>query len=117
MEIQEIALSKALVLLRAAGAQYIIKVGDAVHVHGDLKLAAPESERKRKQRVPMNTYKNVYEPILRDLKPEQFATIPWSGLSHRDMQAACSAWCTKYWGKKTYLTHKTEEGLQVLRMA
>lgn len=117
MEIQEIALSKALVLLRAAGAQYIIKVGDAVHVHGDLKLAAPESERKRKQRVPMNTYKNVYEPALRGVSPEQSVIIPWGDLNRGDMQAACSAWCTKYWGKKTYLTHKTEEGLQVLRMA
>lgn len=116
MEVKEIALTRALAMLRSAGAQYIVKVGDAVHTHGDLKLAPPEPERKRKQRVPMNTYKNVYEPALRGVSPEQSVIIPWGDLNRGDMQAACSAWCTKYWGKGNYLTHQTEAGLEVLRM-
>ena len=116
MEVKELALVKALAMLRSAGAQYIIKVGDAVHTHGDLKLAPPEPERKRVQRVPMNTYKNIYEPILRDIKPEESVLIPWNGLSQDGMQAACCAWCSKYWGKDTYLTHRTDAGLEVLRM-
>ena len=115
MEVKEIALTRALAMLRSAGAQYIVKVGEDVHTHGDLKLA-PADVRKRKQRVPMNTYKNVYEPLLRDLSPEQSVVIPWGGLNRGDMQAACSAWCTKYWRKGNYLTHQTEAGLEVLRM-
>jgi hypothetical protein len=120
-EIQQIALSKGLAMLRGAGAKYIVIDADGTEfIHGDLKLAPPEPEvkpRTRKVLVPMHTYRNVYAPVLKDLQVGQAASIPYSGLDPVGLQSACTAWCSKQWGNGATMTHKAPEALEVIRVA
>ena len=120
-EIQQIALSRALAMLRGSGAKYIVIDADGTEFsHGDLKLAPPEPEvkpRTRKVLVPMGTYKNVYSPIIKNLQVGQAASIPYNGLDPEGMQSACTAWCSKQWGNGSTMTHKAPEALEVIRVA
>lgn len=117
-EIQCIALAKALALLKGSGAKYIVINSEGTEfTHGDLKLAPPEPERKRKQIVPMGTYKNVYEPVLKGMEVGQVSVIPCGELDGKALQSACTAWCSTNWGKGSALSHKTETGVEIMRLA
>ena len=119
-EIQQIALSKALALLRGAGAKYIvIDIDGTEFSHGDLKLASPEPEVKpitRKRLVPVGTYNDVYEPLLKDLQPGQTVSVPYSGLAPKGLQSAASAWCCHKWGPGAVMSHKGPDALEVMRL-
>lgn len=119
MNIKEITLNKALTMLRAVGAQYIVKLEDGIeHVHGDLKLAAPEPEKaKRKRRVPVGTYSNLYLPLVKNMKPGDEVLVPYGGQDPESVQAATTAWMSHNWGRDTYATHREDNGLQVLRLS
>lgn len=120
-ELQQMAFSKALAMLRGAGAKYIvIEENGTEHVYGELKLAAPEPEKKprmRKQLVKMGTYKNVYAPVLTNLQVGQSATIPYSGLDPRGLQSACTAWCNTKWGAGSTMSHQALDALEIMRVS
>lgn len=120
-ELQKLALAKAFTMLKGAGAKYIIVLPDGTeHVLGDLKLAPPEPEVKpriRKLRVPVGTYKDIYVPILQDLQPGDIACVPYNGLDRKGMQAACTAWCSKKWGNSSFISHRTDDSLEIMRVA
>lgn len=120
-ELQKIALSKALAMLRGAGAKYIVVLpGGTELVHGDLKLAPPGptvKPRTRKQLVPTGTYKNAYDPYLRGLQVGQTVRIPYNGLDPDGLQAASSAWCSKNWGSGTAMSHKANDALEIMRVS
>lgn len=119
--IQQFALSKALAMLKGAGAQYIVRLPDGTeHVLGDLKLAPPEPEvkpRTRRQLVPMGTYKTIYEPHLKGLKAGEVALVPTEGVDDKALQSACTAWCNKQWGVGACISHRTNSHVEIMRIA
>lgn len=119
MNVKEITLNKALTLLRAVGAQYIVKTEDGTeHVHGDLKLAPSEPEKlKRKRRVPVGTYHAIYNPLVKDMKVGDEVLVPFNGYNPEHIQSAVTAHLSHVWGKGTYATHMAADGLQVLRVS
>lgn len=117
-EIQKLALNKALAMLKGAGAKYIIVLPDGTeHVLGDLKLAVPEKPRTRKQVVPMGTYKKIYEPHLKTLQVGEVALIPTEGVDGKALQSACTAWCNGQWGLGACMSHRTEQHIEIMRVA
>ena len=118
-EIQKLALAKALAMLKGAGAKYIVSMPDGTeHSLGDLKLAPPKKERKRRQVVPMGTYKKLYEPILKGLEIGGTAFVPCpEGLDSKGLQSACTAWCNGQWGVGACMSHRTDTGIEIMRVA
>lgn len=118
-EIQKLALAKALAMLKGAGAKYIVVLPDGTeHVLGDLKLAAPDPVRKRHQIVPMGTYKKIYEPVLKGLEIGMTAIVPCGdGIDGKALQSACTAWCNTQWGTGAAMSHRTENGVEIMRVA
>ena len=120
-ELQKIALAKALAMLRAADAKYIVVLpGGTELAHGDLKLAPPEpaiKPRTRKQVVPTGTYKKAYDPFLKGMQVGQSVRIPYNGLDPEGLQSACTAWCSSNWGKGSAMSHKAEDAVEVIRIA
>lgn len=120
-EIQQLALSKALAMLKGAGAKYIVVLPDGTeHALGDLKLAPPEPEvkpRTRTQLVPMGTYKNIYEPLLKNLEVGGVAMVPTEGVDARGLQSACTAWCNTKWGVGACMSHRTDSHVEIMRVA
>ena len=117
-ELQKLALSKALAMLRAADAKYIVVLPGGTEIaHGDLKLAPPETKITRKRVVPIGTYKKIYDPILRGMQVGQIVKIPYDGHDKHGLQSACTAWCSSNWGKGSALSHMTADALEVMRIA
>lgn len=119
--IQQFALSKALAMLKGAGAQYIVRMPDgAEHILGDLKLAPPEPEvkpRTRKPRLPPGTYSSIYEPYFKNLEIGGVALIPTEGTDSRALQSACTAWCNRHWGIGACMSHRTDSHIEIMRVA
>lgn len=121
IELQQMALAKALAMLKGAGAQYIVRMPDgAEHILGDLKLAPPEPEvkpRVRKPRVPLGTYSAIYEPHLKDLEIGAVALVPVEGVDGRALQSACTGWCNSRWGVGACMSHRTDSHIEIMRVA
>lgn len=117
-EIQKLALNKALAMLKGAGAKYIVVLPDGTeHILGDLQLAPPEKPRRRIQTVPMGTYKKIYEPLLKDLEVGSVALVPTEGVDGKALQSACTAWCNGQWGLGACMSHRTEQHIEIMRVA
>lgn len=117
-ELQKIALNKALAMLKAAGTKYIVVLPTGEEItHGDLKLASPEQARKRVQVVPMGTYKKLYEPVLKNVEVGEIVHISSEGHDPKGLQSACTAWCSTHWGKGSAMSHLTDTGVEIMRVA
>lgn len=109
---------QALRVLRAVGAKFIVvDPAGATHMHGDLRLAEPEPERKRKQHVPMGTYHKIYHPVVRDMQPGSSGKIivP-EGLDIEGLRGSLTAWCSKNWEAGNYCTQIEGRTIEVLRV-
>ncbi len=115
-EIQQVALSKALAMLKGAGAKYIVVLPDgAEHVLGDLKLA-PRA-RKRVQVVAPGTYKKIYEPLLNTLEVGDVAQVPVDQFDGKALQSACISWSNRQWGVGSCISHRTKKHIEIMRIA
>lgn len=114
---QEKVLSQAEQLLRAIGAQYVIKLG-AFNV-STMRDEAP-AKKTRKSRTlthPVGTYTMHIDPVLKELKPGEMATIPINGFDTKSLMNNVSTYCNKRWGAGTYLAEVSRDGtgIEVLR--
>jgi hypothetical protein len=116
--IKNMTFDKALNLLRVLNAKFIVVDADGkTHTHGDLRLAEPPPERKRKQLVPMGTYHSIYYPLVKDIKPGEGASITLpEGMATEGFRSSMGAWCSKNWGPGSYLTQIEGRIVEVLRV-
>ncbi len=118
MLIKNMTFDKALNLLRVLNAKFIVVSDDGkTHTHGDLRLAEPPQERKRKQIVPMGTYHSIYHPLVKDIKPGDGVSITLpEGMDPEGFRSSMGAWCSKHWGPGSYLTQIEGRVVEVLRV-
>lgn len=116
-EIQNIAIKRALQLLKSAGAQYIVlDAAGEQHIHGDLQLAPVKATSKRR---PAGTFSAIYVPHLRNLGPGQSTLIPWGNIEGEDrehLRSSASAWACVKWGKGSHISHCNDLGMEILRL-
>lgn len=74
-------------------------------------------KRKRIQTVPFGTYAAIYKPLIENLQPDGYATIPTNGYSLQHMQSAISAYCSDKWGNGSYtcMASKDRRSLELWR--
>lgn len=118
MNLKDLTFDRALNILRVLGAKYIIIDGQGqTHMHGDLKLAAPEKPVHRHRKVPVGTYKAVYHPLVKDLQPGGGVSITLpEGMDAEGFRSSMGAWCGKQWGAGTYLTQVAGRVVELLRV-
>lgn len=74
-------------------------------------------KRKRIQTVPFGAYAAIYKPLIENLQPDGYATIPTNGYNLQHMQSAISAWCGQNWGNGSYtcMASKDRRSLELWR--
>lgn len=79
--------------------------------------AGKPAKRTRKQTVPFGTYAAIYKPLLANLQPDGYATIPTNGYNLQHMQSAISAYCSDKWGNGSYtcMASKDRRSLELWR--
>lgn len=119
MKLKNLTFDRALNILRVLGAHYVV-IDDqgTTHTHGDLKLAEPEPDkRKRHRTVPVGTYKELYYPLVKDLQPGGGVSITLpEGMDAEGFRSSMGAWCGKQWGSGTYLTQVVGRVVELLRV-
>lgn len=123
MSIQNIAIQRAIALLNASGAEYIIrpKEGDDI-VRGSLQLYVPPvvPERKRIQRVPMGFYKAIYDPMVANMQPgDVWSYVCPPEIDIDGLRSAVSSELNKHFGNGNGMTtiDKKTRKVEALRVA
>lgn len=110
MSVKQEAVKRAVKLLEAAGAQFHVKLGD-------LELGEPLSCEKQ-GRTPWKN-KGVADHVrsyLAELAIGQSVVIPLDRYDIASVQSTAGWAASKMYGKGCYITSRTEEGLEVLRV-
>lgn len=118
MEVQKIAIDRAIALLSAAKCQFAI-IDAAGNRHGTLEIASPAL--RSRGAFPRGTLVAHFLPHIEHMKPGDAYVVPYGAFaaekSHREsLQKAISSHCSAAWGNKTYITHMNEKGVEVLRV-
>lgn len=113
MNVKEIARDRALSMLKASGAQYVVIDADGVkHTHGDIDIALPKKKSKRRPHFMSKHYK----PYVENLKVGESAVIPVAEYSLSELRKAISSWCCHMWGNGSNITHGESTHVEVLRL-
>lgn len=120
MEVQKIAIERALRLLNAAGCKYCILEADGTK-HGALEVAATKETARRAGRFPRGAMLAHYLPFVKGMKAGDAALVPYGAFGADEdgkssLRAAMASWCSATWGNKTYITHNNEQGVELLRV-
>ena len=115
MGVKEAALTRAISLLSAVGAQYIIVSPEGgVYSEGELQLA---ETKKRKKRAPRGTYKHILITAgLDEMQVGQVLKIPKGKLELDHLQRLISSRSCSLWGPGAVTTATLPDGIEVLRI-
>lgn len=111
------ALEMALNALKGLDARFRIELPSG-EVYGELALAPPEPERKRKPASwPLGSMTKHFRPHLESMVPGETKTIPCDHFGFR-MQNAVTGWASKYWGAGSYVSKYDKENntISIMRM-
>ena len=118
--VTEIAVSRAVTMLRAANTKYLIQLpnGDVVS-HGGLELAIPKNH-KRKRRdpsVPHGSYTAlICAAGFDNMSVGDIITIDTTGFNIEAVRGGVSARACKKWGNKSCITSTRDTTIEVLRV-
>jgi hypothetical protein len=105
------ALSNAVKLLNAIGAQYAIKDADGV-VHGDLK--AVSKQKKASPKYPYGSISTYIRPYISSCAVNQTITIPIGHFDTDHVYGSASSMATKMWGNGCHKVGTTADKKAIL---
>ena len=112
MEIQTIAIEKALRLLKASGASFHVKLND--QEWGEPIL----SRRVRKAaKYPFGSVSAHIKPHLNDAKVGRVCFVPFGDFDRSTVRSTITAYLSTHWGGGSYMMKSQEKGVEVLRLA
>jgi hypothetical protein len=119
--VTEVAVTRAVTMLRAANAKYLIQLpnGDVIS-HGGLELAPQKGAIKRKRRDPSVPY-GSYTALIRAAGFDNMAvgdiiTIDTTGFEVECVRGVISARASKHWGNQACITSVKGAMIEVLRV-
>jgi hypothetical protein len=118
MDTNSIIFLKALAVIKASGAKFRI-IMPSGEQFGDLPVAAPEPERKRRKlRHPYGVLKAYYLPFVQDIQPGQCIDVPYGMFLPGPLMSGISAhFCHLLGnGKVMVASNKDKKCVEVLRV-
>lgn len=109
--LHEKALSNAIKLLNAIGAQYAIKDAEG-NLHGDVKAVA--KKKKEASKYPYGAISTYVKPYLEACAVNQTITIPVGQFDLNNVYGSASSIATKMWGNKRHKVGTTADKKAVL---
>ena len=118
MEVQKLALHRAMAMLTAAKCQFAIIDADGTQ-YGTLPVAT--APKRTRGAFPRGTLLAHFHPHIKDMKPGDSVCVPYGFCAyekpHREaLQKAIASHCSHAWGNKTYITHMNDAGVELLRV-
>ena len=119
--VTEIAVARAVTMLRAVNAKYLIQLPDGdVVSHGGLELAPQKGAIKRKRRDPSVPY-GAYTALIRAagfdaMGVGDIVNIDTTGFEAESVRGVISARASKRWGNQSCITSVRGALIEVLRV-
>ena len=112
MEIQTIAIEKALRLLESIGAQFHVKLDDK-----EWGEAIPAKRVKKAARYPFGSVTAHIKPYLSDVKVNDAVAVPFGEFDPNAVRSTISGYLSAKWGNGSYIIHNPENQVGVLRLS
>lgn len=121
IELKTQAFNKAMALLKASDARYIIIDGEGVtHTNDEtlqLVVAPTKKVRTRIIKYPHRFMANIYQDAVKALKPSDCWTYDAENTEFaEDLRSAVTAYCSVHFGNGTCMSTAVGKQLQILRV-
>jgi hypothetical protein len=115
MNMEQVALTKALNMLNAIGAEYAIRLGD--QTYGALEIAPPR--KNRPSLYPRGATHRYFWPLLCDMQPSELRHVPLGDFDGVILASNISSACVRNFGAGNTLTslEREKDRVAVLRVA
>lgn len=116
MSLQQVALERAINMLKAVGAQYKIIASDGQEF-GELEAVVPKQRKRKVYLRPVGELHAYYSPFIVNVQPGETVQIPFGPYDAEDVRGPITAWCCSHWGKGNYMTvvNREKRCVEVLR--
>jgi hypothetical protein len=117
LNIQRIALERALNTLNALGATYRVIIGD--ESFGTLEVVVPKERKRIPSILPLGTLANYIRPILDNAKVGEVVVVDVKDFEIERLRSAVTAWSCKRWGNGSVMSsvNRADNVIEVLRIA
>lgn len=118
-DVQVSALNKAIKLLDAIGAEYIIAPqGEDRIVKGNLMAVERKRSKRKPSKHPFGTFTHLYRNVGVDkMEPGDVVSIPTNGFGKAEIQRSLGAFANGLWGRGNFTTHSNSKEVQIMRIA
>lgn len=112
MDIKNTAITRAIAMLTAAGAQFKVITEDGTE-YGTLEVK-PQVKRKKSG----VNFKEIYYPVLSPMQVGDTATlIAEEGIPPEGLRSAMCGWASMMWGNGSYISERKNEVIEILRVS
>lgn len=108
MSVQQLAIERAVNMLKGAGAQFKIITADGQH-YGELEIAAPEQRKRKVYTRPLGEMRDYFKPFVVGMIPGGYVEIPAGKYELEDIRGPLSAWMHSKWGTGSAITSINRE--------
>lgn len=122
-KVQQLAIERAVQLLKASGAKYKIVLGDVEY--GDLEIKPPKKGKPNagrrnavyaKQGRKHGDISSYMWPLIKDMQVGDVVAVPFNGFDPATLQSAISAKACHEWGNGSSITSKNKNAVDILRV-
>lgn len=118
MDIKTKALTHALQMLNASGAQYVVIDSEGnQHKHGNLEVVQKSNRKRRNSPFPHGTYATlIKESKLKDMAVGDVLIIEAKGFNARSLRSSVITSAERLWGRKSVMTTIRDNNVETLRI-
>ena len=111
MEIQKLAVEKALRILRASGASFHVKLDDQ-----EWGEAIATKRAKKESKYPRGALAAHIAKYAKDIQPNGTVKIPVGEFDIESVRSSTTGYLSAKWGNGSYMIHKEPTYVEVLRL-
>lgn len=108
MSVQQLAIERAVNMLKGAGAQFKIITSDGQE-YGELHVAEPVQRKRKVYTRPQGEMRDHYLPHVIGMVPGGYAEVPAGPYSLEDVRGPLTAWIHAKWGPGSAITSVNRE--------
>ena len=117
-DVTNIALERAIKLLVATRCQYAIVTEDGQTYSNGLEVFVTKTRKRAPRKYPYGEVTAYYKPLLNITAPVgSVQVVSFGKYLPEEIRSGMCSYLSREWGKDTYISNVTNEGVEILRIA
>lgn len=116
MSVQQLAIERAVNMLKGAGAQFKIITADGQH-YGELEAVVPAPRKRKVYTRPRGEMRDHFIKYIMGMVPGGYAEVPAGDYSLEDVRGPLTSWACAKWGNGSVMTsiNRDKNVVEVIR--